>query len=166
MEGGLQETAAPTGKAPMTAAETQEACLKGDLSRQWEWHEAFRDANKNMYRTTYQDTIHTREVSVKSQFPSGYGGHDATVKHDLLYKNTGSYKTVVETQALDPNRDTFPCFTPQKHGMPTYEKADAGATPTYGTLPDINVLPPWAVQPPVCVVPSHKTVPNMDVRKS
>ena len=36
----------------------------GDLSKQWEWHTAFRDASKNMYRTSYQDGINGREVAV------------------------------------------------------------------------------------------------------
>ena len=57
----------------------------GDLSKQWEWHAAFRDASKNMYRTTTQDALNFREVAVKSRFPSGYQGHCAAKAHDVSF---------------------------------------------------------------------------------
>lgn len=146
--------------------EVQAACLKGDLSRQWYWHETFRDTSKNMYRTTYSDMIHGREVSVKSDFPSGYGGHVPVVAHDVLFQNTGTYQTLVK-QGLNPNRDCFPSFKQQKNGTATYKMAASQEeTPSYGSLPDVRVQPPWAITPPIRPVPSHKTVPNMNVRNT
>ena len=48
----------------MSKEEIEAACLKGDLSRQWEWHSSFRDAAKNMYRTNTFDGVHMRETCV------------------------------------------------------------------------------------------------------
>merc|ERR1711904_161814 len=31
--------------------------LVGDLSKQWQWHEAFRDEMKNVYRSNYMDMV-------------------------------------------------------------------------------------------------------------
>merc|ERR1712194_107123 len=148
----------------MGEKDIQEACLKGDLTKQWQWHEAFRDASKNMYRTTYADTIHGREVAVKSEFPSGYGGHDPVVQHDTLFKNTRTYDTL-QKMALDPKRDTFPCFQPQKYGCPTYAKAGSGMH--NDAVPDMSVHPPpWAATDAIRRVPSYKMTPNMDARNS
>jgi len=105
-----------------TQEEINELTQKGDLSRQWEWHEAFRDASKNMYRTTYADTIHGREVTVKQQsFLSGYGGHSYALKHDLLFANTGVYRRMVES-GIDSKRDVFPCMKAGKYGGATFTK--------------------------------------------
>ena len=64
------------------------ATRTGDLSKQWEGHAAFRDQTKNMYRTTYNDSINGREVAVNTSLPSGYGGHIPDYGHDVLYKRT------------------------------------------------------------------------------
>lgn len=139
-----------------------EPCLKGDLSGQWHWHGAFRDSNKNMFRTTYSDTIHGREVAVKSDFPSGYGGHVACVAHDVLFKNTEVHEKL-QKQAVDPQRDCFPSFMQQKVGAGSENKAKE-ETPTYGSLPDVRVQPPWAITPAVRSMPSYRMIPNMEIR--
>eukprot|EP00392_Amoebophrya_sp_AT5.2_P004865 g4874.t1 len=142
---------------PMTKEEIQEACLKGDLTRQWEWHQEFRDAAKNMYRTTAFDTMHNREVSVKTGLPSGYGGHDPVLKHDVLHRNTKTYEGLKHA-GLSPSRDTFPSFAQQKDGQATMAQLTQSATPTFGALPDVRVQPPWAITPPVRTNPSFKVV--------
>ncbi|CAD7955585.1 unnamed protein product [Amoebophrya sp. A120] len=147
---------------PMTKEEIQEACLKGDLSRQWEWHTEFRDAAKNMYRTTAFDTMHNREVSVKTGLPSGYGGHDPVRNHDVLHHNTGVYEKM-KGESLAPSRDTFPCFAQQKDGQMTFKQLTQAETPTFGSLPDVRVQPPWAITPPVRTNPSYFVKPVMDV---
>lgn len=133
----------------------------GDLATQWHWHTTFRDTSKNMYRTTYMDMIHGREVAVKSDMPSGYGGHVPQVAHDILFKNT-EFQGTLEERQLDPKRDSFPCFTQQKDGAPAYAKNTAHENiPTFGTLPDVRVQPPWAITPPIHEVPNYKTVPAL-----
>lgn len=149
-----------------TKEEIQEACRNGDLSKQWEWHEAFRDSVKNMYRTTTMDTQACREVAVHADLPSGFGGHVRSRGHDILFHNTGEY-TTLQREAVDPNRDTYPCFKQQKYGSATFTKYTANeGTPEYGSLPDVVCQPPWGIMLPIREVPSHKTVPYMDVRKN
>lgn len=40
---------------------------------------------------------------VRSELPSGYGGHVPTVQHDVLHQNTALYTNLVQ-MGLDPNR--------------------------------------------------------------
>ncbi|CAD7927165.1 unnamed protein product [Amoebophrya sp. A25] len=146
----------------MTKEEIEEACLKGDLSRQWEWHSTFRDAAKNMYRTNTFDGLHMRENCVRSNYPSGYGGHVPQLKHDMLHLNTAQYEKM-KLASVDPGRDTFPSFKQQKDGQATFSQQAQASTPTFGTLPDVRVQPPWAITPPICTVPSFRVTPNMTV---
>jgi len=149
-----------------TQEEIREACLKGDLSRQWYWHEQFRDATKNMYRTTTSDMLNFREVSCKSDMPSGYGGHVPKVKHDIFFENTGAYASL-ENRGVDSKRDCFPAFKQQKMGAPTFiNTAIEGVTPSTGSLPDVSVQPPWAITPPIREVPSFKMTPDMNARST
>lgn len=53
-------------KLQYTKEEVLEFARNADLSKQWHWHEVFRDATKNMYRTTTADAIHMREICVRS----------------------------------------------------------------------------------------------------
>merc|ERR1719215_1424403 len=89
-----------------------------DPSKQFEWHEAYRDMVKNMYRTTYTDASHFRETNVKSDYPVGYGGHIPNVRHDVLHRNT-QFDRNRHMQRLDPSRDAHPSFVDQLSGIPT-----------------------------------------------
>lgn len=92
--------------------------IAGDPARQWEWHEAHRDLAKNMYRTSYADASHFRECHVKSDFPSGYGGHIPSLRHDILHRNTQLDRDML-TRKVDPSRDTHPSFAHQITGVPS-----------------------------------------------
>jgi len=134
----------------------------GDLSSQWKWHETFRDTAKNMYRTSYTDMIHGREIAVQNDFPSGYGGHVPSLRHDILFRNTGFDRQKALMQ-YDVSRDANPSFKGQIEGVPTYSSKPRGAkkVPTAGTLGGgakyFNALPPWAVQVPLYEVPTFRT---------
>jgi len=132
----------------------------GDLSKQWEWHANFRDASKNMYRTTTQDAMEFREVAVKSKFPSGYAGHCAKKAHDVMYNNTVLAQEI-EYRQVNPFRDSKPSFAHQIDGSMTYAKSDKEDTPLYGTMPDSNVVSPWGVFNPIHAMPSYKTTPAL-----
>jgi len=116
----------------------------GDPSTQWEWHEAFRDNQKNMYRTTYTDMVHFKETNVKSNFPAGYGGHVPRVRFDSLHGNTALERTQ-ELRRQDPSRDAHPSFEMQLSGLPTYTAYPSGArkNPTKGVVPHSG----WTTQP-------------------
>ncbi|CAE8608229.1 unnamed protein product [Polarella glacialis] len=124
--------------------------IAGDPAKQWEWHEAHRDMLKNMYRTSYSDMSHGREVTVKSDFPSGYAGHVRCVGHDILHRNT-QYDRVALLSRSDPSRDAFPSFMDQIAGIPTITKFPSGAkkTPSYGVVPHNGTTtmlkPPWGI---------------------
>lgn len=139
--------------------------LDVDPARQWEWHEAHRDLAKNQYRTTYTDSSHFKEVNVRSDYPSGYGGHIPSIRHDILHRNTQFDRN----QALkrnDPSRDAHPSFRDQIAGIPTWCAKPQGAkkNPTYGVIPHdgttTNIISPWAVVLPVKAVPSYRNVPT------
>lgn len=155
----------PSPKSPIDSmAQSQEtfsASLRtGDLTSQWKWHETFRDTAKNMYRTSYTDMIHGREMSVTSDFPSGYGGHIPRLRHDVLFRNTGFDRQRALMQN-DVNRDTFCSFVTQLDGIPTYTKKPRGAknkVPTAGTIAMTATCPPWAMQLPLRAVPTYRTV--------
>lgn len=132
----------------------------GDLSKQWEWHANFRDASKNMYRTTNQDMMERREVAVKSKFPSGYQGHCARRAHDVMFANTVLAQEIDQRQ-VDVTRDSKPSFEHQINGSMTFAKTDKEETPLYGTMPDSNVVSPWGVWNPIHAMPSYKTTPAL-----
>merc|ERR1719456_1411811 len=136
-----------------------------DPARQWEWHEAYRDMMKNQYRTSYTDMIHFKEVNVKSDYPSGYGGHIPCIRHDILHRNTAFDRQMV-LRRNDPSRDSKPSFLDQIAGIPTYCAKPQGAkkNPSHGVIPHdgttTNIIAPWAVLKPVKPVPSYRNVPT------
>jgi len=117
-----------------------------DPSRQWEWHEAYRDMAKNMYRTTYTDATHFRETYCKSDFPVGYGGHIPSIRHDVLFRNT-EFDRKKALMRNDPSRDAKPSFIDQIAGIPTITKFPCGAknNPTYKVVHRDSTAPlaPW-----------------------
>lgn len=140
---------------------------------QFEWHESYRDAVKNMYRTTYEDMSHSREVNVRSDYPSGYGGHVPSVRHDILFRNT-EFDRTAEVRRNDPNRDAYPSFTDHIAGIPTSTKFPQGAKrpPSFGVVPHDGTTtmlkPPWAVltskSAPLCFRTSPPSMENGQLR--
>lgn len=136
-----------------------------DPAKQWEWHEAHRDIAKNQYRTSYTDMIHFKEVNVKSDYPSGYGGHIPSIRHDILHRNT-AFDRQQALKRNDPSRDAHPSFKDQIAGVPTWCAKPQGArkNPTFGVVPHdgttTNIISPWAVIRPVKPVPSFRNVPT------
>jgi len=116
---------------------------------------------KNMYRTSYQDMIHGREVAVKNDFPAGYRGHVPSLRHDVLFRNTGFDRTR-EVLSTDPGRDVFPSFVEQNMGVPTYTKSPRGLNqaPSAGCGPDVLVKPPWALTLTLREPPTFRTTPR------
>mmetsp|Transcript_66845 Transcript_66845/g.105745 ORF Transcript_66845/g.105745 Transcript_66845/m.105745 type:complete len:230 (-) Transcript_66845:105-794(-) len=143
--------------------------MQVDPSTQWDWHEAHRDCLRNQYRTTYTDMVHFKEVSVKSNYPSGYGGHVPLLRHDILFRNTAFDRQQV-LKRNDPSRDAHPSFEDQIAGIPTWCAKPRGAkkNPTFKVVPHDGttsyVRPPWAVLRPVKDVPGHRNVPATIVR--
>eukprot|EP00929_Paragymnodinium_shiwhaense_P007559 TRINITY_DN111475_c0_g1_i1.p1 TRINITY_DN111475_c0_g1~~TRINITY_DN111475_c0_g1_i1.p1 ORF type:complete len:192 (-),score=27.71 TRINITY_DN111475_c0_g1_i1:180-755(-) len=133
----------------------------GDPERQYDWHETFRDNMSNIYRTSYQDMVHGREVSVKNDLPAGYGGHIPSLRHDMLFRNT-AFDRRLDSLNMDVTRDTLPSFLEQKHGIPAYTAFPRGRhlPPTAGTVPNVSVKPPWALTLPLREPPTFRTVPN------
>lgn len=136
----------------------------GDPATQWQWHESYRDLAKNMYRTSYADASHGREVATKSEYPSGYGGHVASVRHDVLHRNTGFDRTY-HLRRTDPARDAHPSFKDQLDGIPTVCKFPRGArkNPTHKATPGDGstggAMPPWGVTLAAREPPSHRNLP-------
>jgi hypothetical protein len=120
-----------------------------DPALQWKWHEAYRDLNKNMYRTSYTDASHFRETYVKSDFPAGYGGHIPSIRHDILFRNT-EFDRKWALMRQDPSRDSKVSFHDQISGVPSYTKYPCGAkkNPSKGVcLHDGTTRPlaPWGI---------------------
>jgi len=138
--------------------------LDVDPAKQWDWHEAHRDMSRNQYRTSYTDMTHFKEVNVKSDYPSGYGGHIPSVRFDVLFKNTAETRQMV-LRRNDPSRDAHPSFQDHISGIPTWCAKPQGAkkNPSWGVVPHdgttSNLISPWAVVRPVNKVPSYRTVP-------
>jgi len=140
----------------------------GDPDTQWKWHEEYRDTMKNMYRTSYSDMIHGREVHVKSDFPEGYGGYIPSLGQAILHRNTSFDRHRAMCHA-DPHRDSFVSFKEQKDGLPTYCKNPGGArkVPTYKVHPRdpdnpnnaAFVRAPWGCTMPLRKLPTYRTVP-------
>merc|ERR1719316_490188 len=102
--------------------------------------------------------VHGREVSVTGDLPSGYGGHCARSRHDILFRNTG-FDRRKEKMKANLSRDAFPCFDGQIQGTPTYCANPRGAkkVPTSGTIPPSRCKPPWAVTLPLQEPPTIRT---------
>mmetsp|Transcript_26385 Transcript_26385/g.62910 ORF Transcript_26385/g.62910 Transcript_26385/m.62910 type:complete len:179 (-) Transcript_26385:118-654(-) len=124
--------------------------VAGEPEKQFEWHETYRDFAKNMYRTSYSDMSRHREVHVKSDLPSGFGGHVPSVRHDILFRNT-QFDKAQETLRNDPNRDARPSFQDHIAGIPTTTEFPRGARrpPSLGVVPHDGTTtmlkPPWGV---------------------
>mmetsp|Transcript_22836 Transcript_22836/g.44389 ORF Transcript_22836/g.44389 Transcript_22836/m.44389 type:complete len:226 (-) Transcript_22836:94-771(-) len=136
--------------------------IAGLPATQWEWHEAHRDLAKNMYRTSYSDMSHGREAHVRSDYPSGYGGHIPSLRHDVLHRNT-SFDRSATLRRNDPSRDSHPSFLDQISGIPTVTKFPSGArkNPTSGVVQHdgttTTLKPPWGVL-------THKTRQPLNYR--
>jgi len=141
-----------------------------DPARQWEWHESYRDQFKNMYRTSYADMSHGREVYTKSDFPAGYGGHIPTTRFDVMHHNTAFDRTHA-LRRTDPSRDAFPSFKANIDGLPGFTAFPAGArkNPTLGVVPHsgstTQLKPPWALVPTTREPLNYRAVPPT-MRKS
>jgi hypothetical protein len=146
-------------------AYSQQGVLQVDPSTQWEWHEAHRDMAKNMYRTSYTDMVHAKETCMKSDYPSGYGGHVPNVRFDVLHRNTEFDRKMVLRRS-DPSRDSHPSFKDHIAGIPTVCSKPQGAkkNPTYGVVPHDGTtntpIAPWAVLKPINAVPSFRNMPQ------
>jgi len=130
-----------------------------DPALQWKWHEAYRDMNKNMYRTSYTDATHFRETYVRSDFPAGYGGHIPSIRHDILHRNT-EFDRKQACMRQDPSRDSMVSFNDQISGVPTVTKYPCGAkkNPTKNvSLHDGTTRPlaPWGI-----TVNASREMPN------
>jgi len=142
----------------------QSGLLEVDPAKQWDWHEAHRDMSRNQYRTSYTDMTHFKEVNVKSDYPSGYGGHIPSIRHDILFKNT-AFDRQLALRRNDPSRDAHPSYKDQISGIPTWCSKPQGAkkNPSYGVVPHdgttSNLVSPWGVVKPVNAVPSFRNVP-------
>ncbi|KAL8424820.1 hypothetical protein Efla_001625 [Eimeria flavescens] len=71
----------------------------------------------NLYRTSYLDMCLGREVCVKSDFPSGYGGHVPRVRHQLLFNDCAEV-SLLRARRSDPERDSFGSFDANINGTP------------------------------------------------
>jgi len=135
----------------------------GNMDTQYQWHTAFRDSAKNMYRTSYQDQIHNRDVHVKSDFPAGYGGSNPTFRHDIRFKNSELYK-IRHLSCTDVSRDAYPNFDANITGVPgfCYNPRGAKKVPTMGQIP-INpgslLKAPWAITAPQQILNYRKAPP-------
>merc|ERR1719386_490720 len=90
-----------------------------DIHNQKDWHGEYRDLTRNQYRTCYHDMILSLEVAVKSDKPSGYGGHVANVGADVLFKNT-EFDTKQEIMRKDEQRERLPEYDYQLNGLPAF----------------------------------------------
>lgn len=137
----------------------------GNPDTQHEWHETYRDTMQNMYRTSYKDMIHGREVAVKNDMPAGYGGHVLSTRHDVLFRNT-AFDRKSDMLRTDPARDVMPSFREQNDGVPSSTHFPRGRKkpPTAGTVPDALVKPPWALTSSIRVPPTFRTSPPGSAR--
>lgn len=135
----------------------------GNMDTQWNWHAAYRDCHKNMYRTSYTDMTHHRESYVKSEFPAGYGGHNPRLQHDVLFRNS-DFNKVRGMMAASASRDSFATFDYLQAGVPGFCANPKGAKrpPTYGIIPKVGqMVSPWAVTSQLQPVPTMRTRPAM-----
>lgn len=139
----------PSNSCSQIQCERMAGLVAGDPEKQYEWHETYRDFMKNMYRTSYDDMAKNREVHVKSDLPSGFGGHVPSVRHDILFRNT-AFDRAQEALRTDPNRDARPSFQDHIAGIPsTPLPRGARKPPSYGVVPHDGTTtmlkPPWGV---------------------
>ncbi|OEH74055.1 hypothetical protein cyc_06056 [Cyclospora cayetanensis] len=108
-----------------------------------------RQKDPNMYRTSYNDMCKGLEVCVKSDFPSGYGGHVPTVRHQVLFRDSPE-ALAIAARAKDPTRDSFGDFAANINGIPYLTKNAKKKTegPSAGYFPPTLVQPPWAIDIP------------------
>mmetsp|Transcript_24246 Transcript_24246/g.38834 ORF Transcript_24246/g.38834 Transcript_24246/m.38834 type:complete len:222 (+) Transcript_24246:63-728(+) len=138
--------------------------LAGSPETQMEWHESYRDAQKNMYRTSYEDMSMSREVHVRSDYPSGFGGHVRSVRHDILFRNT-AFDKEAENLRNDDRRDAYPSFKEHIAGLPTTTRFPRGTKkpPTFGVVPHDGTTtmlkPPWATLTSNCAPLSFRNSP-------
>lgn len=122
-----------------------------------------------MYRTSYTDATHFREVHVKSDFPAGYGGHIPSMRHDVFFRNTEFDRKHAMTRN-DPSRDAFPSFIDQIAGVPTYTTFPQGArkNPTYRVVPHDGTTtggrPPWAMTKAPRAGLNYRNTPDTIIR--
>jgi len=130
-------------------AETSLDMTPGNMETQYQWHTAYRDSAKNMYRSSYQDMIHHRDVHVKSDFPAGYGGHNPIFRHDIRFKNTDLFR-IRKLSSTDVSRDAYPNFEANKTGVPgfCYNPRGAKTVPVLGQIPVYGLKSPWAICKP------------------
>jgi hypothetical protein len=119
------------------------------METQYHWHEAYRDSAKNMYRSSYQDQIHHRDVHVKSDFPAGYGAHNPIFRHDIRFKNTELFR-IRKLATTDVSRDSYPNFDANLTGVPgfCYNPRGAKTVPVLGQIPVYGLKAPWAITKP------------------
>eukprot|EP00931_Biecheleriopsis_adriatica_P102289 TRINITY_DN77279_c0_g1_i1.p1 TRINITY_DN77279_c0_g1~~TRINITY_DN77279_c0_g1_i1.p1 ORF type:complete len:220 (-),score=34.27 TRINITY_DN77279_c0_g1_i1:179-838(-) len=138
--------------------------VAGEPEAQFEWHECYRDFAKNMYRTSYSDMSRQREVHVRSDYPSGFGGHIPSLRHDVLFRNT-QFDRAQDDLRYDPSRDAHPSFQDHIAGIPTATKFPQGAKkpPSYGVVPHDGTTtmlkPPWGVFTTGRMPLSHRAPP-------
>lgn len=118
-------------------------------------HQSHRDHMQNMYRTSYQDMVHGREVAVKNDFPAGYGGHVPSMRHDVMFRNT-EFDRMHAALRDHPDRYSFPNFADQKNGVPCYTAKPRGVR---RVPPDVTAKPPWAVALSLQDQPSFRASP-------
>lgn len=123
-----------------------------DLDR----HHVWKDANH--YRTTYKDLCDGMESAVKSDFPSGYGGHIPSTRHDILHRGS-DFDTVLK-ERINENRDYIKPFYDLKIGQPTFTDNPLAKRehPRYGTIPLVNdlIVPPYAILKPLRPPPCYR----------
>lgn len=149
--------------APVGAQTVPSTLNTGIAETQREWHEAYRDMMQDMYRTSYVDMVSGREVAVKSDFPSGYGGHVPSLRHDALFRETKFDRTLDALRA-DPGRDTLPGFKELKDGVPAYTARPRGARKpetafTHPGPPGTLITAPWAVTAALQEPPTFRNSP-------
>mmetsp|Transcript_72446 Transcript_72446/g.125611 ORF Transcript_72446/g.125611 Transcript_72446/m.125611 type:complete len:228 (-) Transcript_72446:170-853(-) len=139
---------------------TNQLLRTGNPETQTDWHNTYRDMINNMYRTSYQDMIHGREVSVKNDYPAGYGGHVPSIRHDVLFRNT-EFDRMHESLRSNPARDVFPSFREQNEGVPAHTRFPRGVKtpPSAETGPNVLVKPPWALTLTLREPPTFRTSP-------
>lgn len=118
-------------------------------SKPGEFDDQGRRKDPNMYRTSYHDMCLGMEVCVKSDFPSGYGGHVPTVRHQILFKDSPEAREL-QARAADVTRDSFGGFEANIKGEPylTKNAKKKAEGPSAGFFPPTLVRPPWAIDFP------------------
>ncbi|KAF4691798.1 hypothetical protein FOZ60_014812 [Perkinsus olseni] len=85
------------------------------------------DTAKNMYRTNYHDMVNLREVAVRSDFPSGYAGHDFQHEFDRKDVDPVGVSCTEDAKTEIKVTDRLPAFGGQKAGVPQFCQNPRGA---------------------------------------